>query len=78
MGIPQPDLPPGVYRCPGEPYTIPEFICRARQEKHYEKCPTCPIFQEKKVVPMPFRPSFRYEQRTDARFVDPGRAVRCR
>jgi hypothetical protein len=29
------------YRCPGENYTIPVAVCRARQRKGYEKCPAC-------------------------------------
>ncbi len=29
-------------RCPDESYDISRFICRGRQAKGYEKCPTCP------------------------------------
>ncbi|MEK7270924.1 MAG: hypothetical protein AAB215_08305 [Planctomycetota bacterium] len=78
MSIAQPKLDPGICQCPGEPYTVPEFICRGRQEKHYEKCSSCLTCQERKVVPLPFIPSYRYEQRMKAEFQDPGRSVRYR
>ncbi len=29
-------------RCPDESYDISRFICRGRQAKGYEKCPSCP------------------------------------
>ena len=28
-------------QCPGEPYTLTVLLCRGRQAKGYEKCPSC-------------------------------------
>ena len=41
-------------RCPGEPYDLTPFLCRARQAKGYEKCPGCPNRERgASAVPVP-------------------------
>ena len=51
-----------VIRCPGEAYTITEFICRRRQEKNFEKCTECAL-QDTDPRPVPSLSLFHFKAR---------------
>jgi len=44
-------VPPEL-QCPGEVGTITLAVCRARQQRHYEKCPRCPFADMDLLAPV--------------------------